>query len=285
MYKKFIVSILLIVLVFVSSIKLVDDISIKQLDRAFERSITVFAIARGINALISVVQGTEIAATPAGVGVNFAVGQVLDPLNDMVERFSWIMLMSSVSLGVQEVMLHLGQTELVQFLLALGAAAVISMLWFHKLWHKPSFNLIFKAFIVVSFLRFAVPLIVLLNAAIFNYALESKYENAKTSLELTQKESEILVQEIQKKQEQKRSWIESLNISKRLDAFHLQMKDLGTTLYKIFNSAIDYMLSLITVFVIESILSPLLALWAFMRIFREFLKADLAEIFESKLRE
>ncbi len=284
MYRKFIVSILLIVLVFISSIKLLDDVSTQQLDRAFTRSITVFAIARGLNGLISVAQGTEVYATPAGVGVNFAVGQVLDPLNDMVERFSWVMLMSSVSLGVQEVILRLGKTELVQILLALASAVIILMLWSRQFWHKSSFNLVFKAFVIVSFLRFAAPLIVLLNAAVFSYALEPKYENAKTSLELTQKESEVLVEKVQQKQNQKRSWIDSLNLSKQLDEFRLQMQTLWADLHEKFSLAIDYMLTLITIFIIESVLFPLFALWGFMRIFREFLRLDIAQIFEPKLR-
>jgi len=280
MYKKFIFSIFLIVLVFVSSIDVVDNISTKQLDRAFERSVTVFAIARGLNGLISMVQGTEVYATPAGVGVNFAVGQVLDPLNDMVERFSWVMLMSSVSLGVQEVMLRLGKTDLVQLILALSALAIISMLWFRQLWHKTSFNLIFKGLIIVVFLRFAVPMMVLLNAALFNYALEPKYESAKTALEVTQIESQALVKQVQETKSKNHSWIESLNVSKQLEEFRLQMKQLWDALHEKFSKAIDYMLSLITIFIIESILFPLLALWGFMRLFREFLNLDMAELLE-----
>ncbi len=192
MYKKFIISILLILLVFVSSIKIIDDLSTERLDTAFQRSITVFAIARGLNGLISVVQGTEVYATPAGVGVNFAVGQILDPLNDMVERFSWVMLMSSVSLGVQEVMLRLGKTDIVQLLLALSASVIILMLWVRQLWNKTAFNLVFKGFIIVFFLRFAVPVIVLLNTAVFNYALEPKYEKATTALELLSSDTKAL---------------------------------------------------------------------------------------------
>jgi hypothetical protein len=282
MYKKFVVSILLIILVFISFTNAVDDISTKQLDTAFKRSITVFAIARGLNGLISVVQGTEVYATPAGVGVNFAVGQVLDPLNDMVERFSWVMLISSVSLGVQEVVLALGKTDLVQFSLALSALVIIVMLWFKQLWHKTGFNLIFKGFIIVVFLRFTVPLIVLLNSAFFNYALEPQYESAKTALEVTKIESENLVQKVQEKKREEHSWIASLNVSKQLDEFRLELKVLWKSLHEKFSSAINYMLSLITIFIIESILFPLIALWAFMRLFREFLSLDIALMFEKK---
>ena len=281
MYKKFIISILLILLVFVSSIKIIDDLSTERLDTAFQRSITVFAIARGLNGLISVVQGTEVYATPAGVGVNFAVGQILDPLNDMVERFSWVMLMSSVSLGVQEVMLRLGKTDIVQLLLALSASVIILMLWVRQLWNKTAFNLVFKGFIIVFFLRFAVPVIVLLNTAVFNYALEPKYEKATTALELTQIESQTLVKQVQEKKSENKSWMDSLNISKQIDEFRIELQKLWKSLDEKFSNAIEYMLSLITIFIIESILFPLFALWAFMRLFREFLKIDIAKEFQN----
>ena len=38
---------------------------------------------------------------PVGVGVTLTIGEVLDPLNDLVERFAWLALVASVSLGLQ----------------------------------------------------------------------------------------------------------------------------------------------------------------------------------------
>ena len=303
MYKKLLLSFFLMILVAVSSTNVVDNISTKQLDRAFERSITVFAIARGLNGLISVVQGTEVYATPAGVGVNFAVGQILDPLNDMVERFSLVMLLSSVSLGVQEVILQLGKTELIQYLLALGAAVLIAMLWVKDIWHKQSFNLLFKAFIILSFLRFVVPIIVLFNALIFTYALEPKYEQAKTALEITELESQSIIKNLDinrqrqvkvQNYQNKTVWekanlyfektLKSFDLKQRLRDLQYKFQHLLKELKDKFNNAITYMLSLITIFIIESILMPLFALWVFMRLFREFLRADMGEMFEQKLK-
>ena len=64
-----------------------------------KRALATYAIARGLNGVISVAQGTEVAVEPVGVGVTFTPGQILDPINDLIERFSWIVLASSVSLG------------------------------------------------------------------------------------------------------------------------------------------------------------------------------------------
>ena len=76
-------------------------------DTAFKRAAAGFAIARGLNGVISVAQGTEFAVQPAGVGVSFTPGEILDPVNDLVERFSWIMLLATSSLGIQKVLLSM----------------------------------------------------------------------------------------------------------------------------------------------------------------------------------
>jgi len=280
MNRKILISLTLVALLFVSSIKFVDKVGSEQLDRAFARSVAIFAIARGLNGLISVVQGTEVYATPAGVGVNFAVGEIVDPINDMVERFSWVMLMSSVSLGVQEIMLSLGQTEAVQALLAVSSLFVLMMLWIPKLWHAESFNLIFKSLVVFMFLRFVIPLLVLFNEGVFTYVLEPKYEAAKTSLEYTQKEAEVIVDEVHsgnKRDEQ--SWMDSLNVKKQIAGFRFEMQRLWENLKNKFDHAIEYMLTLITIFIVETVLLHLLALWGFLMLFKTFLDCDAASFF------
>ena len=70
-------------------------------DAAFKRALVTWALARGLNGVLSVAQGTEVAIQPAGVGVNFTPGEILDPVNDLVERFSWIMMLATSSLGIQ----------------------------------------------------------------------------------------------------------------------------------------------------------------------------------------
>ncbi|MEM7279482.1 MAG: hypothetical protein AAF385_15320, partial [Pseudomonadota bacterium] len=77
-------------------------------DKAFKRAFVTFAVARGLNGVISVAQGTEVAVEPGGVGVNFGVGQILDPVNDLVERFYTVMLVATSSLGLQKFLLTMG---------------------------------------------------------------------------------------------------------------------------------------------------------------------------------
>jgi len=279
MYKKLLISFFLIAMVQLSFVQVVDKTSSEQLDKAFARSLTVFAIARSLNGLISVVQGTEVYATPAGVGVNFAVGEIVHPMNDMLERFSWIMLMSSVSLGIQEILLHFGQMPLIQGLLALSALASLFVLWIPKLWHAKSFNIFLKAFIIVSFLRFLVPLIVLINEGVYEYGLQDQYEKAKLSLEATQAQTEVIVHKVREGQAQHQaSWIDSLNVKAQIETFRVNMEELWKSLKNKFNHAIDYMLSLISIFIVQSVLLPLFSLWLFFKLFKRLMQANIAEI-------
>lgn len=281
MYKKLIISFLLVALVQLSFVNVVDKASSEQLDKAFVRSLTVFALARSLNGLISVLQGTEIYATPAGVGVNFAVGQILDPMNDMVEQFSWIMLMSTVSLGMQEILLHFGQALIVQGLLGLSVLLLLFVLWVPKLWHRELFNLLFKSFVVVVFLRFLVPTIVLINENVYEYGLKEQYENAKQSLEVTQTQTEVIVQQVRQNQQHRSSWMDSLNVTQQIEDFRIKMETLWASLKNKFNHAIDYMLSLIAIFIVQSVLLPLLYLWLFLKLLRNFMALDVAKMIEN----
>ena len=295
MLKKISLSLLLVLLCTLSYTQVLDKFSSSQLDKAFTRSVSVFAIARGLNGLISVVQGTEVYATPAGVGVNFAVGQIVDPMNDMVERFSWVMLMSSISLGVQEIMLHLGQTLLIQVLLIISVTALLAMVWIPKIWHRSAFNTIFKFVSIFVFLRFIVPLLLLVNEGIYTYVLEPQYEESKAALIFSNDEIKGLVNAVQFNQQKQvhvqnfqenslmekaqnyfNETIQSLNVKKQLQVLKSKFKKLLQNLESKFNHAIDYIIVLITIFVVENLLLPLSALWLSYKLFRRFLETDLS---------
>ena len=79
--------------------------------------VVAFGLARTLNGAISVAQGTEIALQPAGVGVTLTAGEVLDPLNDLVERFSLLALTATISLQGQILLTELLSTHWVNLLL------------------------------------------------------------------------------------------------------------------------------------------------------------------------
>ena len=103
--RKWLLSVVLLLAAALSMTSFVDQRAEIEYEKLFQRALITFALARTINGVISVVQGTEIALQPAGVGVTLTPGEILDPVNDLIERFSWIMMGATVSLGIQNVML------------------------------------------------------------------------------------------------------------------------------------------------------------------------------------
>ena len=84
-----------------------DSVSQQYADQSLTRALVTFTAARALNAVISVAQGTEVAVEPGGVGVILTPGQVLDPINDLIEQFSGIMLIAATSIGLQIILLEI----------------------------------------------------------------------------------------------------------------------------------------------------------------------------------
>ena len=55
-----------------------DEPAKEYTEQGLKRVLITYAVARGLNGLISVAQGTEISVEPVGVGMTFTPGQILD---------------------------------------------------------------------------------------------------------------------------------------------------------------------------------------------------------------
>ena len=119
--KKMTVAIALIAMILSSWFALLDLPATERVDAGIKRALISFTTARALNAVISVAQGTEIAAQPMGVGVTLTPGQLLDPVNDLVERFSSLMLTASVALGIQKILINIGSYWPISLLLTITA--------------------------------------------------------------------------------------------------------------------------------------------------------------------
>jgi len=167
----------------------VDRYAQDRVEVQLERALVAFALARALNGVISVAQGTEVAVQPAGVGVKLSPGEILDPVNDLVEQFSTVMLLASVSLGIQRLFLAMSAWAPLTFVLVLfGLGWALS----HELarrdrepggWRKRLAPGVGFAFVLLVGLRFAVPLTAVASDAAYRLFLSPEYEQ--TSAELT----------------------------------------------------------------------------------------------------
>jgi hypothetical protein len=233
----------------------------------FQRALVTFALARTLNGVISVVQGTELALQPAGVGLTLTPGEILDPVNDLVERFSWIMLGATVSLGIQQVLLEVSAWWLLK-----GVAAVLalSLALVHLFSHAPGDRprrVLARVFLVALFLRFAVPLTLIANDLIYQQFLHQRYASAATVISDASDEiSRIGDTEPPAGSEQGQGGLLG-SLGKAMDNTR-QALDLGDRVERIKVRAaqmIEHLIELSVVFVLQTAILPLAFLWLFLQ--------------------
>jgi len=264
-FMRIFVSVVLLLLLLFSMTIHLDETALKLHDETFNRAMISFGLAKGLNAIISLIQGTELSFTPVGVGLNFSIGEVLDPFNDMVERFSWVMLASSVSLGIQKLLLVLSSKMFLQIALIASVGLSLLLLWFKKASNYSFFIFSLKVFALLFLLRFGAILFIYSSSLLYTSVLQPEYtassavvENTKVKLEEIQNQSTMLVEskkssgffgDVRSKYDELTG---SFNISKQLSAVQNNIEE-----------ASQNIIQLITVFIVQTILLPLLFLWFF----------------------
>lgn len=158
-----------------------DAMADRQIDAGLKRALASFAAARALNAFISLAQGTAVSVQPGGVGVNFAVGQVLEPVNDLVRHFSNLMLAASVAFGVQKVLVTIGAHWLVSLMLTAASAAWAVLLLRRQ--RLPRW--LVRMLVVTLLLRFAMPVVTLGSDAVFQQFLAADYLVSQQVIETT----------------------------------------------------------------------------------------------------
>ena len=162
---KSVIGIVLSVLLFFSSgvqIPVLDATADTYFRDSISKAGVSYGVCRVINATVSIVKESSLQLEPAGIGLSLAVGQVVDPINDMVERLSNVLVMAITSLGVQEltyeISLILAPQMLAFFLLLLSF-----LVWFQNDKICKLQRLIMSIFMILSISRFCLPVSSLAN--------------------------------------------------------------------------------------------------------------------------
>lgn len=103
-----------------------DSSAAARVDEGLRAAFTAFATARLLNGAISVIQSTQL-GVQAGVAASVQPAEILDPVNDLIERFSDYMLAATVAFGVQKVLLSIGAHWVVSAVLSAVATAWIAV--------------------------------------------------------------------------------------------------------------------------------------------------------------
>ena len=159
-----------------------DQATNQYLDDWTTKSLATFAITKSINAGLSVIEDSEVQLA----ALNIAAGEVVRPLNEMVAKVSSVALASAVSLGIQRMLIEIGAwVGLAWFLTA-------SMIcWLVAIWVDSSTvrRLAYGLLVLALVARFLIPAAVLATGYVGDRFMKSVYAEAQSELKVLDAEA------------------------------------------------------------------------------------------------
>jgi hypothetical protein len=142
----------------------------------------VFGVVRTLNGLISVVQSSEIGIGVAGI----TIGEIFDPVNDLIERFSGLLLFTLTALGVQQVILFFTTSLLMKIVFSIAAVALAGLVLFTQVKLTFWFRLALTLFILRFLLTLEVGFVWLFDWVYFNATGEEALSVLEASAQFVQ---------------------------------------------------------------------------------------------------
>ncbi len=247
---------------------------------ALTKAAVTFASARLINGAISVLKGTEVGVAVGGT-LTFSVGEILDPLHDLIEQLSTVLLVALTSLGIQVVLLELMSLPwLSGLLLLLGGLSLAALFWVPL---RGLFNPFMRGFMLLLALRFALLAVVMANQWVYQAVLSERYElanrelaEAGAALEQARLNESAAAAEVAESDGISSWWSDvrsSVDPAQRLAAMRLAAEQ-----------TLQQALDLITVFVLQTLLLPLLFVAFIFYFGRLLVRLDYEKIAAPKIR-
>ena len=271
-YIKSALTLLAVIVALTAYLGWLDEIGERYTQQGLKRTLITYGVARGLNGVISVAQGTELAFEPVGIGVTFTPGQILDPINDLVERFSWVVLISGASLGAQSVLMKITSWPLFTSVIIFFLSISVFLLWRTSLSSMTSKNFFYKFTLVLIIVRFSIPVIAILNEGLYLTFLEPQYIEAKSSLEKTAVDIENINSQQKPDLGDDASVIEKAKdlYAKAGNVFDIEsrLESLKSTVAEVSESA----LNIIVVFIVQTLVFPVLFLWLSLQLIKSVIK-------------
>ena len=152
--------ILVAILLFFSlglKLPVIDSATDTYFREAMTKAGVAYATCRVVNASVSIVKESHLELEPAGIGLSLALGQALDPIDDMIERLSDVLVTAITSLGVQELVYEISVSLAPPILSALFLVLSI-LIWFKNEVIISLKNLTMRILFIVVIARFCLPI-------------------------------------------------------------------------------------------------------------------------------
>ncbi len=205
-----------------------------------------------------------------GVGITISAGEILDPLNDLVERFSWLALVASASLGTQMLLTEIAAEPAVSLVATAAAAVFLLLLWWPGQPGAASWAL--RALALVFLFRFLFSLVALTVGLVDAWVLEARQQAAMTQLTQAREEIEALRDREPEQHGRNASLLEQLDSFMDESRQLLDLESRLNALQSRAESAIGQLLELIVLFLVQTLVVPIGAFWLALTAFRTFLR-------------
>ena len=271
--KKIVITFVGLSLLAVAQLGVVDRAGLEHTEKGLSRALVTYGISRSLNGVISVVQGTEVAIEPVGVGMTFTPGQILDPVNDLIEQFSSVVLISGTAFGIQRVFLDIVATHTFSLLVGVFVVLALLIMWFSKSDAAGVKSLVYRTALIFLIVRFSIPLMAVATENFYQLFLAPQYEESSQELLSTtdqlqdmQAQSEATTTTPNSTEEKSfldsakdlyRSASNAFDVRQHLEDFKLAAESIS-----------EHAIKLIVVFVFQTIILPLTALWLIVKAIR-----------------
>lgn len=256
-WNKILIVLLSSIIIFLAFSYTLDVKGKVLVDENFTQSVVVFGSAKALNSVISLAQGTELDLP----FLTISIGEVLDPTNDLIEQFSLVMLASMVSLGIQKIMMNFVTTDLYNSVLLF--CIVLINIWLFCRFQKDEKirTIFFRITVILIFLRFAVPLMGIVNEFAYNSFVKQEYNIQTLNEQIIQVKENVnqVTQSTIEKKENSSLLNKITNITEKFDAKYYDTKI--EEYKKAVDNASEYIVALIIAFIFQTILLPLLFLF------------------------
>lgn len=230
---------------------------------------TVFATARLINGGISVVKESTVTVTPFGLGTEIALGQILDPVDDVIERLSDVLFTVIVSLGIQKAVYEIIGATAIYGIGALLAGSLLIALCFKNKKLRAWSVFLKKAALLLLLVRVALPCTALMSDAIETHFFAPKIAACQERLAVFEAETKISISD------RDSFWDKA---GKMKDEFRAKMEVYWENAMNIVEVALEIAGHYIALFLVQVIFLPLGIFWVLIKITNRFFKRELPAV-------
>lgn len=245
-----------------------------------------FATARLLNGMLSMIEELEVSAE-LGVGASMSPGEILEPLDDLVERFSIVMLINFVTVNGLLLLGTIGKIIGLTLIVPLGVFLFIASLWGSRNVRTAMAVAGYKMVVLGLFLYILVPALGAGSFLVDQIILKEKQVQAQQKMpEFVRQKVEDHTQTDQINHPAESGFFDIFRFANEIKNNVSELKDQLSQIRSSLPRIIESITEQIIVFVLKSIVLPLIFLLVILRLYK-WLTGDsrVSQSIEKRLKE